>query len=254
MSLHMSVHMSFAHVFTLCRHTGAFCPGGNRLWPLAGYWKPHETASFVEPCSPSLSPYLEQKCMGGPNCPNCCGVGYHGRRCAKCADGYYRRRRVCIPCTGKWERRRHYVYLGVFIGTFDLVLMFMHLDIVNSVIDIIMTLQMFRGIGLMGSAALPERILSIYEDLGVFTFDFEFLQAGYTHAFTHVDPRAYYALGHRPVDARVYSWIYFSFFRVYFFRMCTCMSRHMVMITCRPAAAALTRASRQFLLRMSSCL
>ena len=50
---------------------------------------------------------------------------------------------------------------------------------VNSLIDTLMTLQMFRAIGMMVSAALPEDIEEIYEQFGIFTFDFEFMQPGY---------------------------------------------------------------------------
>ena len=57
-------------------------------------------------------------------------------------------------------------------------MMFMHLDVVNSLIDTLMTLQMFRAIGMMASAALPEQIQEVYENFGIFTFDFEFMQPG----------------------------------------------------------------------------
>ena len=90
---------------------GGFCPGGrkhvmidmtsdeacncrllligNRIWPLAGFWNPGESAGFVGACTPSLDPnIIDQKCIGGKN--SLCQDGYAGAYCAKCAPNYYR--------------------------------------------------------------------------------------------------------------------------------------------------------------------
>ena len=104
--------------------------------------------------------------------------GYRGRLCAQCAAGYFRRRRVCVKCGPPGETQLLFVGLACFIVFLDLVLIFAHLDLANSFCDVIGTAQMFRAIGLMGAAALPEMVQNFYFKLGLVTFDFEFVQPG----------------------------------------------------------------------------
>ena len=44
--------------------------------------------------------------------------------------------------------------------------------------DTLVTLKLFRAIGLMGSAVLPEALITFYSKLGLITLDFEFTQPG----------------------------------------------------------------------------
>lgn len=55
---------------------GAECPGGDRLWPLKGYWAPSENAGFVVKCVP------EEACIGTR--ARLCQVGYGGPACSEC--------------------------------------------------------------------------------------------------------------------------------------------------------------------------
>lgn len=63
-----------------CPH-GAYCPGGNRVWPLPGYWNPGENYGFVEECRP------QERCLGGRN--SSCAIAYSGQFCGSCESDYY---------------------------------------------------------------------------------------------------------------------------------------------------------------------
>ncbi len=58
-----------------------YCPGGNRVIPLPGYWSENELSTPVS-CSPA------SVCAGGFNAS--CSVGYEGRECGSCAQDFYR--------------------------------------------------------------------------------------------------------------------------------------------------------------------
>ena len=85
---------------------GATCPGSELTTPLvtaqAGYWL--DTDGSLTPAS--------FPCPGGPECAytvacapaesclgkNLCAMGYTGKRCSLCADGYYRVNVACEAC------------------------------------------------------------------------------------------------------------------------------------------------------------
>ena len=61
---------------------GATCPGGYRLWAVAGWWTPAEDAGYVGECFPAAS------CEGGRS--SACAEGYEGEYCGQCIAGYTR--------------------------------------------------------------------------------------------------------------------------------------------------------------------
>lgn len=69
---------------------GAECPGGDRLWPQAGYWTEAETAGWIEECSP------RDRCSGGAD--SACSPGARGPLCGSCQSGYYEEGGVCAQC------------------------------------------------------------------------------------------------------------------------------------------------------------
>lgn len=75
---------------------GAECPGGNRLWPLPGWWNTGEGSGQVQRCLPG-------RCLGYDAEAHAviCAVGYQGRLCGSCADGYYDKDGVCDQCSSK---------------------------------------------------------------------------------------------------------------------------------------------------------
>eukprot|EP00698_Gefionella_okellyi_P016594 TRINITY_DN4759_c0_g1_i2.p1 TRINITY_DN4759_c0_g1~~TRINITY_DN4759_c0_g1_i2.p1 ORF type:complete len:1246 (+),score=296.69 TRINITY_DN4759_c0_g1_i2:735-4472(+) len=61
---------------------GGYCPGGYRMWPLAGWYTFSEYDGAVYPCVPASA------CLGGR--ASSCDVGYESDICAVCSLGYYR--------------------------------------------------------------------------------------------------------------------------------------------------------------------
>eukprot|EP00698_Gefionella_okellyi_P020610 TRINITY_DN648_c0_g1_i2.p1 TRINITY_DN648_c0_g1~~TRINITY_DN648_c0_g1_i2.p1 ORF type:complete len:4078 (-),score=690.51 TRINITY_DN648_c0_g1_i2:80-12022(-) len=70
---------------------GGLCPGGDRMWPQAGYWTTSEFATAVTQCDPPAA-----RCLGGPSSQ--CLTGYEGPQCTQCSDDYYSRNGECMPC------------------------------------------------------------------------------------------------------------------------------------------------------------
>eukprot|EP00698_Gefionella_okellyi_P014030 TRINITY_DN3876_c1_g2_i1.p1 TRINITY_DN3876_c1_g2~~TRINITY_DN3876_c1_g2_i1.p1 ORF type:complete len:1915 (+),score=364.46 TRINITY_DN3876_c1_g2_i1:42-5747(+) len=71
---------------------GADCPGGNRIWPLPGWWSPGEFSGTVIQCNPPAA----LRCVGGRS--SSCGRGYQGSRCGQCSQGFYLAGDACAEC------------------------------------------------------------------------------------------------------------------------------------------------------------
>eukprot|EP00698_Gefionella_okellyi_P007559 TRINITY_DN1855_c0_g1_i3.p1 TRINITY_DN1855_c0_g1~~TRINITY_DN1855_c0_g1_i3.p1 ORF type:complete len:3930 (+),score=866.22 TRINITY_DN1855_c0_g1_i3:1305-13094(+) len=72
---------------------GAFCPGGYRMWPIAGFWAYSEFDMKVYDCTPPGA------CAGGRFSD--CNTGYEGEKCAECMDDYYRLLADCAQCSSQ---------------------------------------------------------------------------------------------------------------------------------------------------------
>ena len=105
-------------------------------------------------------------------------VGYSGRQCSKCGEDYYRRRRLCIKCPSEEAVQFNWIILYLFIYSLDFAIMFFNLEVAQGIVDLVLTLQMFREIGMMGANFLPESLMEYYSALGIFTFDIEFTKPG----------------------------------------------------------------------------
>ena len=70
----------------------ATCPGGDRLWPIEGYWSPNEQ-TMPTACSAPTS-----RCAGGKGSP--CAPAYSGDHCIDCATNYEYQisSGICIAC------------------------------------------------------------------------------------------------------------------------------------------------------------
>jgi hypothetical protein len=71
---------------------GAECPGGGRIWPLAGWWNAGEMTGGVTRCQDPAA----ERCLGGQTSP--CGTGYGSAYCGRCATGYYDLQGSCQVC------------------------------------------------------------------------------------------------------------------------------------------------------------
>mmetsp|Transcript_20807 Transcript_20807/g.29089 ORF Transcript_20807/g.29089 Transcript_20807/m.29089 type:complete len:1229 (-) Transcript_20807:188-3874(-) len=89
----------------------AYCPGGLRAWPKAGYWTADESIGTVARCPP---PSIE-RCRGWdiPASESECGNGYTGSLCSSCTNGFFEQLSECVRCPEKSEGA---IQLGVLIG------------------------------------------------------------------------------------------------------------------------------------------
>jgi hypothetical protein len=89
---------------------GAFCPGGDRIWPMYGFWSPHERllpqqCAHSNACPGAIgqrSTYPVQIKSNGEHDTRRCasGEGYRGPLCTRCVTNFYRVGERCLRCDG----------------------------------------------------------------------------------------------------------------------------------------------------------
>ncbi|KNC54831.1 uncharacterized protein AMSG_11660 [Thecamonas trahens ATCC 50062] len=85
---------------------GAYCPGGARFWPRAGYWSPSETVPPTMCRLPAACPgamgeddkYPPRMDDDGVRMTMQCAKGYADEFCSTCEDEYYQEYGVCRAC------------------------------------------------------------------------------------------------------------------------------------------------------------
>eukprot|EP00698_Gefionella_okellyi_P023006 TRINITY_DN7726_c0_g4_i2.p1 TRINITY_DN7726_c0_g4~~TRINITY_DN7726_c0_g4_i2.p1 ORF type:complete len:2909 (-),score=734.11 TRINITY_DN7726_c0_g4_i2:52-8727(-) len=107
-----------------CSALAAICPGGNRVYPLAGWWTPGEFSGVVVQCRPPAGrcrgvPYPPMP-LGSPgNFIGQCGAGYTGVECSRCDTNYWQNGDECSLCDDKSTIAlllfAQYAMLGLFI-------------------------------------------------------------------------------------------------------------------------------------------
>ena len=80
---------------------GAFCPGGGRAWPIAGYWSFSENSVPVACAIPSACPgaVVDPVTLStGERLTSVCAEGYTGTYCSSCTANYYSDGLSCQTC------------------------------------------------------------------------------------------------------------------------------------------------------------
>ncbi|KNC46761.1 uncharacterized protein AMSG_11755 [Thecamonas trahens ATCC 50062] len=161
---------------TACRTcpTGAYCPGGFRMWPLPGYWNPNENVGWVERCpEPSTA-----RCLGGAT--SACAAGYTGDFCAACESGYFKRGGECVSCGADTKG----IFAGllltnaVFYGAFILAALVVKDRTLSTLSRVIITVQMIRGVAKMNVSRLSPELRTLYSYFALVTMDAEFVRPG----------------------------------------------------------------------------
>ena len=77
---------------------GAICPGGDRAWPMPGYWSSGEDSTEVSRCDEPATDNCLGWSVSGQSVQ--CGEGIvpTSYKCSKCLNGYYREDGICRPC------------------------------------------------------------------------------------------------------------------------------------------------------------
>eukprot|EP00698_Gefionella_okellyi_P015981 TRINITY_DN4545_c0_g1_i1.p1 TRINITY_DN4545_c0_g1~~TRINITY_DN4545_c0_g1_i1.p1 ORF type:complete len:2281 (-),score=531.88 TRINITY_DN4545_c0_g1_i1:432-6551(-) len=150
---------------------GAYCPGGYRLWPLAGWFAFSETDGRVYECNPATA------CVGGRYSE--CANGYTGALCSACADGFYRSSGQCNPCSSQ-------ATIGALLTVqFSFIVLFMIAGLVVSEVtlgNVAYVIGCMRGLWIATSnlSGLPGVAQQVLNVLSLFSADLSFSQPGCT--------------------------------------------------------------------------
>eukprot|EP00698_Gefionella_okellyi_P021319 TRINITY_DN6883_c0_g1_i1.p1 TRINITY_DN6883_c0_g1~~TRINITY_DN6883_c0_g1_i1.p1 ORF type:complete len:2117 (-),score=358.05 TRINITY_DN6883_c0_g1_i1:2050-7605(-) len=148
---------------------GAFCPGGNRLWPTAGYWNENEF-------SPIMKCLTTDRCLGGQTSP--CGAAYEGWACGSCKYDFYVDSDVCLPCAGKGVLALLIIAQFVFHAILIVFLMWSHDDTINNVQYVAACCRGLWYITLAPGAGFPYGLQETFNVLSLFVSDFNFIRPG----------------------------------------------------------------------------
>ena len=94
----------------------AFCPGGFRAWPVAGYWTAREASGIIVPCPVPA----KHRCLGWSTAlkqTRCASQYKQGSPlCASCAKRHYLEDGLCLPCPEQVSFRTFAVPVGVLLA------------------------------------------------------------------------------------------------------------------------------------------
>eukprot|EP00163_Fabomonas_tropica_P022290 TRINITY_DN3888_c0_g1_i1.p1 TRINITY_DN3888_c0_g1~~TRINITY_DN3888_c0_g1_i1.p1 ORF type:complete len:4143 (-),score=879.03 TRINITY_DN3888_c0_g1_i1:311-12364(-) len=165
--------------------TGAVCPGGNRVWPKAGFWNPGEDSGFVRQCDPrSACPGCENALRASDCYANVedrpgsmCGPSFQGEFCADCIEEHVKQFGECIPCAPKSEWIAYLVtdlvvwtFLGICVAFVE------NRENVALIASVYSAAQTVGVVGSMVDPRLPGWALSIWRVFGLFIGDIDFIQ------------------------------------------------------------------------------
>jgi alpha-tubulin suppressor-like RCC1 family protein len=150
--------------------TGGWCPGGNRVWPLAGYWNPDESSGYVTECNPA------SRCLGGPQ--SACSPGYKGRLCSECELGWEPLQGLCVKCPPSNARLMVTILGDICVWTVVVLSAWFASsdETYNKVVEVV---TVFRSIGQFGAllqSTMPTAILHVFNTLRIFMGDLEITQ------------------------------------------------------------------------------
>eukprot|EP00698_Gefionella_okellyi_P011631 TRINITY_DN3077_c0_g1_i1.p1 TRINITY_DN3077_c0_g1~~TRINITY_DN3077_c0_g1_i1.p1 ORF type:complete len:2771 (+),score=647.15 TRINITY_DN3077_c0_g1_i1:106-8418(+) len=152
--------------------TGAFCPGGYRLWALPGYWASSEFAGSISPCLPG-------HCLGGQEM--LCSAPYRGSLCSQCNEGYYMQGSDCYKCAEQYVQVL--LLLAQFAFSFLLLIavLFASDRALNNVMFCLSCVKTLWVVSADGEGrGLPGVVVQIYGIFGLFAGDLTFVRPGCT--------------------------------------------------------------------------
>lgn len=169
---------------------GAVCPGGNRAWPLAGFWTddPADPQALVR-CGPPA----KERCAGWDidvDAP-VCGDGYEGFACSLCALKYYEDSDgACIRCpdegaTAAMARRLGALVFGGFLLFVSVLVVVVAVARIRGgtvaggaqrsaqfVVWVATVAQVVSQVGKGATPGVPSYLRELYTMVDVLSFDF----------------------------------------------------------------------------------
>ena len=153
---------------------GGFCPGGDRVWALPGYWNPGEDSGIVIPCEPA------ERCLGTVDSNGLgsgCAPEYTGDLCGECVDGFYDSGGECVACPAV---EGFLLTLVANIAVWMLIAIAAWFledrENLSHVIQFVLAVQMIGGVGQLISNRLPRWLRSLYEVFYIVSGDIQFLK------------------------------------------------------------------------------
>eukprot|EP00698_Gefionella_okellyi_P001098 TRINITY_DN1097_c0_g1_i1.p1 TRINITY_DN1097_c0_g1~~TRINITY_DN1097_c0_g1_i1.p1 ORF type:complete len:2798 (+),score=590.51 TRINITY_DN1097_c0_g1_i1:689-9082(+) len=149
---------------------GAYCPGGFRVWPTAGWWNENEFSGRVYPCNPAAA------CLGGRF--STCATGYESVYCGSCSSDYYRTTDFyCDKCQDQGTIGLLLLLQFAFILFFMILSAFVSDDTLSTLAFIISAL---RGLWIVAGdlTGLPAPVYSVLKALSLLSADLNFSQPG----------------------------------------------------------------------------
>lgn len=187
--------------------TNAYCPGGDRMWPLKGSWSENEQSLPYKcetggggACPGALGEvpgYPPQQVQGAGRLTAYCADGYVGSLCSQCSDGYYREYLNCRPCSGDGKDQAELygklAALFIFFGLIALAIALFSEKHLGTAISIISALQQIATLGRVSSSVpLPGAFADFIRALSIFNFDVDFFKPGCSIALYTV-PQVFWA-------------------------------------------------------------
>jgi hypothetical protein len=112
-----------ASLFCLPCPDGAFCPGGGRMWPMAGYWSENEFAVATLCHTRIACPGVNRTAESTPvaiypkqeiTTANC-NPGYGGAHCAFCEPRFFAFDELCLACGDEREDSTKFISAVIIV-------------------------------------------------------------------------------------------------------------------------------------------
>jgi hypothetical protein len=165
---------------------GGYCPGGNRVWPLSGFWNPSEDSGIVIECNPSSAcrgcidggtgeETLREGCYDDVGSE--CVTGYIGRACAECAPDFTRAFGECVACPHPDSQMLNLILDALMWTLYGLAAaMVRDRENLSHIVMLIIAVQEVGAVGQIGSTRLPKWLKRIYEIFYLFSGDITFVK------------------------------------------------------------------------------
>ncbi|KNC46205.1 uncharacterized protein AMSG_00324 [Thecamonas trahens ATCC 50062] len=176
---------------------GAFCPGGTRFWPLAGYWSPGEGVPPTRCQVPAACPgalgerdkYPPRMDVTGQRITAQCATGFSGEFCSTCATNYYKEYGVCRAC-GADDTVRTEVTLMLLVASVYFLVVLVALFVLSArslvlIVSVLVVLQQVVTVCKVGLQHLSTSLSSpvfptIVRVLSIINFEVEVVKPGCT--------------------------------------------------------------------------
>lgn len=150
--------------------TGGSCPGGNRIYPEAGYWSAGPESGRVTKCFPT------ERCLGGVD--SACAASYSGYLCGSCAAEHYSEGILCRTCPTPAVTATRWIWFITFWLAFHFACFWFTDHLHAHVVWMLMLLSVVRAAGAAAGHGVSSFARYYYGLVAFLAMDFEFVMPG----------------------------------------------------------------------------